>query len=345
MSSLQPEASKIRKFPCPGCGAKLEFNPDVAQLKCPYCGREEVILQEPAQVQERSYEEYFNANRTQLAALSTTALEVACSDCGANISFEPPDVAGDCPFCAAHIVAQPKSADPTLSPEGILPFGVGRKEARGQVQKWISSRWFAPNALKQLAQQEKIEGVYLPFWTYDCHTSSRYRGERGTYYYVSERYTDTDSNGNRVTKTRQVRKTRWRSVSGRVRRFFDDVLVAATTSVESNRLEALEPWNHESALEPYNQSFLAGFKVQRYQIPLKEGFVIKLGFRKFFSIRGGADINSSKYFVGSKHGFGGILTDIFCYRRNYFRVLKPWLEPCYGNLSCINFSQEVHKFL
>ena len=231
MSSLQPETSKIRKFPCPGCGAKLEFNPDAAQLKCPYCGREEIIPQAPEQVQERSYEEYFNANRTQLAALSTTAVEVACSDCGANITFEPPDVAGDCPFCAAHLVAQPKSADPTLSPEGILPFGVGRKDARVQVQKWIASRWFAPNALKQLAQQEKLEGVYLPFWTYDCHTASRYRGERGTYYYVSESYTDTDSNGNRVTKTRQVRKTRWRSASGMVRRFFDDVLVAATTSV------------------------------------------------------------------------------------------------------------------
>jgi len=269
--------SKTKKFPCPGCGASLEFDPNAAQLSCPYCGREEIIPQSPDQVQERSYDEYFNANRTKLAALSSTAVEVACSDCGANITFEPPDVAGDCPFCAAHIVAQPKLADPTLAPEGVLPFSVGRKEARVQVKQWIASRWFAPNALKQLAQQEKLEGIYLPFWTYDCHTASTYRGERGTHYYVTETYTDTDDQGRSVTKTRQVQRTRWHPASGMVRRFFDDVLVAATTLIASNRLDALGPWKDASALQPYNPSFLAGFKAQRYQIPLKEGFEIAKG--------------------------------------------------------------------
>ena len=38
---------------------------------------------------------------------------------------------------------------------------------------------FIPGQLKRMAQQESLVGIYLPFWTYDAHTSSQYRGERG----------------------------------------------------------------------------------------------------------------------------------------------------------------------
>ncbi len=267
-----PSSSAIKKFPCPSCGANLEFNPKRGKLKCPYCGWEDAIPQTAEQVQERSYEEYLHKNRTRLAALSSTALEVQCSDCGANVTFEPPHVAGQCPFCAAAIVAQPKLADPTLAPEGIVPFTIDRKAARDHIQHWIGSRWFAPNALKPLAQQEKIQGVYLPFWTYDSYTTSHYSGDRGEYYYVTETYTETNDKGETETKTREVRHTRWYSVSGTVSRFFDDILIPGTKLVNLKRLEALEPWHLKESLRPYDPSYLAGFEAQRSQVILKEGF-------------------------------------------------------------------------
>jgi len=269
ISTPQPA---VKKFPCPSCGANLEFNPKWGKLKCPYCGWEDAIPQTAEQVQERSYEDYLNTNRTRLAALSSTALEVQCSDCGANVTFEPPHVAGQCPFCAASIVAQPKLADPTLAPEGIVPFTLGRKDARESIQRWIGSRWFAPNALKQLAQQEKIQGVYLPFWTYDSYTTSHYSGERGDYYYVTETYTETNDKGETETKTRQVQHTRWCFVSGTVSRFFDDILIPGTQLVNVDRLNALEPWHLKESLRPYDPSYLAGFEAQRSQVMLKEGF-------------------------------------------------------------------------
>ncbi len=117
----------------------------------------------------------------------------------------------------------------------------------------------------------QIQGIYLPFWTYDCQTTSHYRGERGDYYTVTETYTETDSDGNPETKTRQVQKTRWTSVSGYVNRFFDDVLVAGTTAVNGQHLAAIASWDLAN-LVTYNSSYLAGFKAQRYQISLKAGF-------------------------------------------------------------------------
>nr|WP_290228183.1 hypothetical protein [Trichocoleus desertorum] len=261
----------IKQFPCPGCGASLQFNPQAGQLKCPYCGREEIIPQSAEQVVERSYEEYLNPGRAKMAVLSATAMEVACPGCRAQIEFEPPDVAGLCPFCSTSIVAQPQVADPLIAPEAVLPFSVGQKAAREKIHHWLGSLWFAPNSLKKMAQHEGLQGMYLPFWAYDSFTVSHYRGERGTYYYVTETYQETDSEGKTVTKTRQVRHTRWNSVSGRVDRFFDDLLVAASQSVDLERLEELEPWDL-SRLAPYNPSFLAGFKAQRYQVSLQEGF-------------------------------------------------------------------------
>ena len=186
-------------------------------------------------------------------------------------TFAPPEVAGECEFCGAKIVAQTTSADPLLAPEGVLPFRVAQDAATEAVRKWLASLWFAPNALKRLASQESIGGVYIPFWTYDAHTESRYTGQRGEHYYVSESYNATDAQGRTETRTRQVRKTRWHPASGTVSRWFDDLLIPATKSLAPNRLAALEPWDL-TELKRYEPAYLAGYKAQRYQVELAEGF-------------------------------------------------------------------------
>lgn len=220
---------------------------------------------------ERSFEQYLQIRPEQMEQLGANALEVKCQSCGATVTFTPPEVARQCDFCGVQIVAQAKSADPMLAPEGVLPFRVTQQQADVGLRKWLSSRWFAPNALKHFAQPDAINGVYLPFWTYDTNTTSYYSGERGEHYYVTESYSDRDAQGNQVQRTRQVQHTRWYSTSGTVSRWFDDVLVAATVSLPENRLHALAPWDLEE-LKPYDPAFLSGFKAQRYQVDLAQGF-------------------------------------------------------------------------
>jgi hypothetical protein len=265
------ESSGPRRFPCPGCGASLEFNPVGGVLACQYCGRTEVIPASAEHVVERSYMDYLRPGPDRLAALTAAAMQAGCGNCGASVTFEPPDVAGLCPFCGTAIVAQPQSADPLVTPSGLIPFRTTRQDAASSIHQWLATRWFAPNALKRQAHQDQINGVYLPFWTYDSNTVSHYRGERGEHYYETEYYTETDSNGKSVTKSRQVQKTRWYSASGTVERWFDDVLIAATTSVDSGRLGTLEPWDLP-ALQSYDPRFLAGYKAQRYTIDVDQGF-------------------------------------------------------------------------
>jgi hypothetical protein len=68
-----------------------------------------------------------------------------------------------------------------------------------------------------------------------------------------------------------VRRTRWYPAEGTVSRWFDDLLVPATKSLPPNRLAALEPWDF-AELKRYEPAYLAGYKAQRYQVELAEGF-------------------------------------------------------------------------
>src|SRR5215213_3069631 len=268
---MNVESNEVHHYPCSSCGADLLFEPRDGFLTCPYCGHKEAIPESTELVDEQSFELHLRIRPEQMAKLAVDALEVQCQSCGAKSIFSPPEVAGRCEFCGVQIVAQPKSADPILTPGGLLPFSVTQQQASTALRRWLSSRWFAPNGLKLFAQPEAIHGVYIPFWTYDTFTTTDYTGQRGEHYYENETYYERDAQGNQVARTRQVMRTRWYPASGTVTASFDDVLIPATLSLSSNRLAALEPWDLNQ-LTPYEPAFLSGFKAQRYQVDLQQGF-------------------------------------------------------------------------
>lgn len=261
------------RFLCPGCSADMEFDPASGLMKCPYCGQTRAIDTAKPDVETRHpLDDYVGAGAAQrLGHMSDKAVEVSCSGCGSQVIFEPPEVAGVCAFCGAKIVAQPKAADPMIAPDGVLPASVPRETASRSVKDWLGSRWFAPSDLQKLSRQESIQGVYLPYWMFDAESVTPYRGERGEYYYVAERYQTQDAQGRTVMQTRQVRHTRWYPASGQVQRSFDDLLITATRAIAPDRLRELEPWDLQE-LKAYEPAFLSGFKAQRYQLPLAEGF-------------------------------------------------------------------------
>src|ERR1044071_9590672 len=129
----QTNQEKVHRYPCPSCGAILVFEPKDGVLACPYCGHQEQIPQSAEQVEERSFEQYLNPRAYEMQVIAQGALEVQCSRCGATVTFVPPEVARECDFCGAKIVAQPKSADPTVALEGVLPFSIPQPQATANV--------------------------------------------------------------------------------------------------------------------------------------------------------------------------------------------------------------------
>lgn len=262
------DAGKGRVFPCDGCGADLQFDIGQQKLKCPYCGYlKELELREDAEILEQD----FHAMLDRLRELRDSGVEddsaehneVRCRSCGADVVFVGTLTSTTCPYCASPIQReQVHTATFRVPVDGVLPFLVDHDRAHRSLAQWVSRLWFAPNKFKSEGIRGNFEGVYLPYWTFDSLTFSKYSGQRGVNY-----RTTVGSGKNRRTVTR----TRWYSVSGQFQRFFDDVLVVASEGLPEGYIRGLEPWPLGQCI-PFTQQVLAGHFARTYDVSLDAGF-------------------------------------------------------------------------
>lgn len=261
------------RHPCPACGAELEWTPGQGALNCPYCGH----TQQDAAAADASSHVPTEHRLDQAAMLATKGWgaevqEVRCETCGAISEHDPRIAASDCAFCGSDQLHLYDATEDLIRPESVLPFAVDKGKAAGDFKGWVSGLWFRPNALKKLARLAKVDGVYVPCWTFDANASSRWRAEAGHYYYETEHYTEM-VDGKPQRKTRQVRKTRWVPASGSRRDSFDDVLISASTGLEQKLFDGLLPFDL-GQLRGYDTQYLAGFTAERYQLGLDDGFQV-----------------------------------------------------------------------
>jgi DNA-directed RNA polymerase subunit RPC12/RpoP len=256
------------RLACAQCGAVLAYAPGTTTLVCEYCGHANPIATRPVEIVEN---DLHDALQRGIAAAPVEEVQrVHCNSCAAEFTLDPNKHAGACPFCGQAAVTDTGSHR-QIKPAALLPFVIERHDARERVSRWLKGLWFAPNDLKAFARRDdRLTGMYLPYWTFDSRTQTDYAGQRGTIYHVPVQVR-TRVNGRMVTQTRMVQKVRWRPARGRVARVFDDVLVLASRSLPAWMTDRLEPWDL-TGYQPYVREFLAGFESEAYQIPLDEGF-------------------------------------------------------------------------
>jgi DNA-directed RNA polymerase subunit RPC12/RpoP len=256
------------RFPCPSCGSDLRFDPDTDGLKCPHCGHEEPVAAPRGPIPE------LDLRAVEQGTLPPAEMQEArfaqCPNCGAQVELGFDEHARTCPFCATPIVTD-TGPQRQIKPQAQLPFLLSEAKARAAMNAWLGRLWFAPNDLKRYARAERaMQGIYVPYWTYDAETRTEYTGQRGTVYYETRPVTVT-VNGRRQTQMQQVARIRWQGVRGRVARDFDDVLVLGSTSLPKRFTDALAPWDL-SVLSPYEPKFLAGFRAEGYTVPVEAGY-------------------------------------------------------------------------
>jgi Zn finger protein HypA/HybF involved in hydrogenase expression len=262
-------ATVPQNFPCSQCGASLQYAPGTTTLVCPYCRSAQAIplLGAGTAVEELDFE----------AALETAAREegtvevvtARCRQCSAESSLAPNVTVHKCPFCGTPLSATAGSKR-LLRPQSLLPFAIPLERARTSFRDWASGLWFAPSGIAKDARTGAIDGIYLPFWTFDCQTTTTYDGERGDDHRVM-RAQSVMENGRSVTRQVEQVETRWSARSGEVQVPFDDVLIAATSSMTVSHLHALEPWDL-AKLEPFEERYLTGFRVESWSVPLPTAF-------------------------------------------------------------------------
>ncbi len=260
-----------RHFPCEQCGADLVYKPGVQTLGCDYCGHQNPVIDIQTRIQEYDFSSALQAlAEAERHPLDSTQV-IKCPNCAASFELKVNQHSGDCPFCGTPVVTGTEHRR-LFQPKSLLPFAITEQQARTAFDRWIQGLWFAPSALKNKAKRdEKLLGIYVPYWTYDSHTDSTYSGQRGTIYYEQQVVTQI-VNGRSQSRVVNVPRIRWTPVSGRVRQFFDDVLVGATRALPRRILDSIQPWDIQN-LVSYNEAYLSGFQSEMYQVDLDEGFV------------------------------------------------------------------------
>ncbi|MBV7409122.1 TFIIB-type zinc finger domain-containing protein [Maritimibacter sp. DP1N21-5] len=255
------------RFPCDQCGADMRFNAQAGELVCDHCGNVVKIEGHGGTVPAIRELDFRAALEARLPQAEIEETRIAkCTNCGAQVEFDADTHARECPFCATPLVVD-TGTHRQIKPKAVLPFAVEERAAHAEMNKWLGRLWFAPNGLRQYARKgRRMNGIYVPFWTYDADTKSSYVGEHGTVYYV----TKTVMRDGKPVQV-QEQRVRWRPASGRVARFFDDILVLASRSLPKTYTDGLAPWNL-GHLEPYRPEYLAGFRAEGYTVELAEGY-------------------------------------------------------------------------
>jgi DNA-directed RNA polymerase subunit RPC12/RpoP len=264
------------RYPCEQCGSELRFAAGQAGLKCSHCGHVQRIVEAgsetPWVIKGKAFDELDLAHglKNDLPAMVQEDVRTMnCPNCGAMVEFQGAIHATECPFCATPLVVD-SGSHRMIKPQALIPFQLDEPSARKALIAWLGRLWFAPSRLLEFTRAGRaMNGVYIPYWTFDANTRSQYRGARGDYYYET-RTVIVNVNGRNEQRQERVQKIRWRPASGNVTRRFDDVIVIAATSLPADLCDGLEPWDL-AALQSYRPDYIAGFQAEGYTVALADG--------------------------------------------------------------------------
>ena len=257
---------KSINFTCKSCGAPLRFSPTHNTLQCEFCSTKESIEKSVETIHEYNFQEALHY--LEKYQEKEIIKDVRCNKCAASFIMTPYSISTNCPYCNTPAITEFVKE---ITPKSLLPFQLSQKKAQLHFKKWIGSLWFAPSKLKKFVDgDKKLQGYYLPHWTYDSQTDTRYHGQRGDIYYV---YVDrmVIVNGRQERRRVQEARINWTPIAGDVNNFFDDITIGASKTISHTILNSLTPW-YTNVLVPFNEKYLSGFDSEEYTIGLDNGF-------------------------------------------------------------------------
>ncbi len=253
-------------FRCATCSARMEWDPDEASLVCGYCGGTTAVEEGDGQaVSTYSLDAADDAER----GLGLAARTAVCGNCGARVAFGDRDLARACLFCGTSGVLEEEAHRNAVRPGSIVPLEVGRERVEAAFQKWLKGRWFAPGAVRRMADFDAV-GVYVPFWAFDCQASSRWTAEAGHYYYV-QRPVTVRRGGKTVSVMRQERRVRWEPAAGERHDTFVNLTVLGSRGLDGPLVKRIGKFDLEG-LVPYSPAYLSGWAAEEYQVSMDDAW-------------------------------------------------------------------------
>ncbi len=244
--------SELVSFKCPNCGSPLLYSAEKGRFNCEYCGGEfDFETVKNADVNADQEFDWGNYQENVSDETLEGTVSYVCKSCGAEVVADATTAASFCPYCGNTIVME-HNVSGLIKPNGIIPFRIDKKKMKEIVTDYCKGRKLLPRKFITDQKIEKIQGMYVPFWLYDCHADGsmgfdatrvrtwadqRYIYTETSYYYVN---CEGDMSFSRVP------------VDGSVR--MGDAL-----------MDSLEPFDF-SDLQEFAYGYLGGFVADRFDL-------------------------------------------------------------------------------
>lgn len=241
-------------YKCPNCDGGLVFDPDKQKFKCEYClsdfTEDELKKLQPL-VQETETgggEIRRNQDEPDLALYS-------CPSCGAEIVTDETTASTCCYYCHNPVVLAGK-LEGEYRPDYVAPFELDRKKAEEIFKSWIGKKRFVPKDFYSSRQLELLEGIYYPYWAFQCKVEGKIEAVAG-----KKRISRTGSIEYTETSQFQVQREGTMEISHVARN--------ALKKADRRLSEAVLPFNMEK-LKTFQNGYLSGFKAERRDRELTE---------------------------------------------------------------------------
>ena len=175
----------VLEYTCPCCNATLLFSGDSGQMRCEYCDNTFDLETLQAYAEESSSDESAEMQWEDTASSQWNDEEqhqirtFLCDACAGTLITDDHTAATFCPYCGNAAIL-PGRLSGGLKPEGVIPFQTTKEDAKQAFLKLCKGKPLLPKFFTQEQQTEKITGVYVPFWLYDCSSTltGRYKATR-----------------------------------------------------------------------------------------------------------------------------------------------------------------------
>ena len=245
---------KTSEASCASCGATMKYSPSKKKLYCENCQSCKEIAFDVIEKKHKWDDRSKDKEEQKVWAEQTKNLK--CPSCGANVILNKLEYSKACPYCGSSLVGDVNEL-PSMAPDGIIPFIFDKEEASAMYVKGMRKKWFLPNKFKKAPPTDNIYGVYIPSFSYDAITESKYSGTLAT------DHTHRDSNGRTYTTTS------YQHISGNHNSAFKDVLVETSSKLNQAQFMALEPFDMTKVVK-FDQGFIMGYTVEHYENTLEE---------------------------------------------------------------------------
>lgn len=256
-----PETTPVLEYKCPCCGAGLSFGQESQKLKCEYCDNtfdpETVREYTQATAPADDTFDWEESTSTEWSGSERETLQVfVCPSCSGQLLTDENTAATFCPFCGNPAVL-PGRVSGGLRPDAVIPFQNSKEDARKAFLALCKGKPLLPKGFTAEHRVEKITGIYVPFWLYDCtgRQDGKYRATR-VRHWSDSRY--------HYTKTDHFLLTRGACAD------FERIPMDGSSKMDNAIMESIEPFDY-TQLQPFDTAYLSGFFADKYDVESKLG--------------------------------------------------------------------------